>query len=246
MALQRDRSGPPECRRSAGAGCRGRRTAGVRRGELAVRNGALTWNDQASGRALALTELDRQRPPRRPGRRPPRAERAADPGEPGDGRPPQRESSYRLDPDARPAQLDARAGGLHGQLAGQPDDGAGAQRVPRLKLALEGASAGIRRAVFRQAGQQLPPASAASPPMTASGRWRRPSSTGRPRGASHRYPGGPGRLARRRPVFEFTGQGDELTLTPEAGNAIRKIALRTDAASISRAGQRAGQLELQA
>lgn len=247
VALQRDRSGRLNAADLLAPAAEGAAPLEFAAASLAVRNGALTWNDQASGRALALTELDLAS-----GRLAARAEGHLELS----GRLTQAspvtdvrlsaESSYRLDPDARPAQLDALRAGLHGQLAGQPDVEL-ALSVPRLKLALEGASAESVEAVFKQAGQQLRArlgsVAAHDGEWTAERLgteldWKTPAGrlTGTLVGRAGWHEDGR--------TLEFTGQGDELTLTPEAGNAIRKIALRTDGRLDFTRGSGAGQLEL--
>lgn len=247
VALQRDRGGRLNAADLLAPAAEGAAPLEFAAASLAVRNGALTWNDQASGRALAFTEFDLST-----GRLGAQAEGHLELS----GRLTQAspvtdvrlsaESSYRLAPDGSPVQLDALRAALRGQLVGQPDAELELS-VPRLTLAAEGPVAESAEAVFRQAGQQLRARLAglaardggwAAERLSTELDWKTP--LGRLTGT---LAGQAGWHEDTR-ALEFAGQGGELALTPEAGNAIRKIAVRADGRLDFTRGSGAGKLEL--
>ncbi len=214
---------------------------------LAVRNGVLTWNDEVTGRALALSELELTG-----GRLAPLAEGYAElsgrltQADPGTDARLTLEASYRLGPEGKPAQLDGLRVALRGQLAGQPDAEIGAS-IPRLSLAAEGLLADSAEATFKQAGQQLRARLTglkggagvwAAERLSTELDWRTP--VGRLAGslagtASWREEGR---------VLDLSGHRGELSLTPEAASPVRKIAVRGDGRIDFKRGNGAGKLEL--
>lgn len=214
---------------------------------LAVRNGALTWNDEATGRALALSEFELTS-----GRLAALAEGYAElsgrltQASPGTDARFTLEASYRLGPEGKPAQLDGARVALRGQLAGQPDAELGTS-IPRLTFTAEGLLADSAEVTFKQAGQQLRARLAglkagagvwAAQRLSTELDWRTPfgrlagSVAG---GASWREEGR---------QLDLSGHSGELALTPEAASPVRKIAVRGDGRIDFARGSGVGKIEL--
>lgn len=251
MALQRDRDGklniadlldPPAADNGKGA-----EPLEFATPSLAVRNGALTWNDEAAGRALALSEFELTS-----GRLAPLAEGYAElsgrltQASPATDARLTLEASYRLGPEGKPMQLDGVRAALRGLLAGQPDAELGAS-IPRLSLAPEGLLAESAEVTFKQAGQQLRARLTglkggagvwAAERLSTELDWK--TAFGRlagslAGGASWREDGR---------VLELGDHGGELSLTPEAASTLRKIAVRGEGRIDFAQGRGVGKVEL--
>lgn len=251
VALQRDRDGklnaadllaPP-----AADNGKGTEPLEFAAASLAVRNGALTWNDEAAGRALALSEFELTS-----GRLAPQAEGYAElsgrltQASPGTDARLNVEASYQLGPDGKPVQLDGVRAALRGRLAGQDDVELGVS-IPRLSLAPEGPRAESAEASFKLAGQQLRARLAGL--SARDGGW-----TVERLGTELDWKTALGRLAGslaggaswrdESRVLELSGQAGELALSPEAASPIRKIAVRGDGRIDFTRGSGAGKVEL--
>ncbi|TXH81701.1 AsmA family protein [Thauera aminoaromatica] len=251
VALRRDRDGrhnaadllaPPAADNGKGA-----EPLAFESASLAVRNGALTWNDEATGRALALSELELST-----GRLAPQAEGYAElsgrltQASPGVDARIKLEASYRLGAEGRPVQFDGVRAALRGSLAGQADAELGFS-IPRLGFTPEGARADSAEATFKLAGQQVRGRFAGL--MVGDEGWtvERLSTELDWKTAFGRLTGsltGGARWGSDGRVLELSSQAGELALSPEAASPLRKIAVRGDGRIDFTRGSGAGKIEL--